>query len=212
MSAPEKIAALRRLLAASAGPAPDAGRVRPTGLSGIDDATGGLPLGAVTEIVCAAPSCGGHLLLGRLLAVTRARRERIALIDAGDCFDPESFPADLLAHLVWVRCPGPLTRALQAADLLARDANLTLAVIDLRLASAVELRRTPGPLWYRLQRAVESADLALVIETPFAVVPCARVRLEFTVSHDETALGRARSELAARLSPVLQRHRLRAVG
>lgn len=212
MSAPEKIAALRRLLAASAGPAPDAGRVLPTGLSGIDDATGGLPLGAVTEIVCAAPSCGGHLLLGRLLAVTRARRERIALIDAGDCFDPESFPADLLAHLVWVRCPGPLTRALQAADLLARDANLTLAVIDLRLASAVELRRTPGPLWYRLQRAVESADLALVIETPFAVVPCARVRLEFTVSHDETALGRARSELAARLSPVLQRHRLRAVG
>ena len=212
MSAPEKIAALRRLLAASAGPAPDAGRVLPTGLPGIDDATGGLPLGAVTEIVCSAPSCGGHLLLGRLLAVTRARRERIALIDAGDCFDPESFPADLLAHLVWVRCPGPLTRALQAADLLARDANLTLAVIDLRLASAVELRRTPGPSWYRLQRAVESADLALVIETPFAVVPCARVRLEFTVSHDETALGRARSELAARLSPVLQRHRLRAVG
>lgn len=212
MSAPEKIAALRRLLAASAGPAPDAGRVLPIGLPGIDDATGGLPLGAVTEIVCAAPSCGGHLLLGRLLAATRARRERIALIDAGDCFDPESFPADLLAHLVWVRCPGPLTRVLQAADLLARDANLSLAVIDLRLASAVELRRTPGPLWYRLQRAVESTDLALVIETPCAVVPCARVRLEFTVSHDEHALGRARSELAARLSPVLQRHRLRAAG
>ena len=55
MSAPEKLAALRRLLAASAAPAPDAGRVLPTGLSGIDDATGGLPLGAVTEIVCAAP-------------------------------------------------------------------------------------------------------------------------------------------------------------
>ncbi|MEY4006444.1 MAG: hypothetical protein RLZZ221_2540, partial [Verrucomicrobiota bacterium] len=181
-----------------------------TGLPGIDDVTGGLPLGAVTEVVCAAPSCGGHLLLGRLLAATRARRERIALIDAGDCFDPESFPADLLAHLVWVRCPGPVARALQAADLLARDANLTLAVLDLRLASAAELRRTAGPLWYRLQRAVEPADLALVIETPFAVVPCARVRLEFTASHDEAALGRTHSELAARLSPVLQRHRLRA--
>ena len=104
----------------------------------------------------------------------------------------------------------PQARALQAADLLARDANLAVVVLDLRLASAAELRRTPGPLWYRLQRAVEPADLALVIETPFAVVPCARVRLELTVSHDATALGRARAELAARLSPVLQRHRLRA--
>jgi len=212
MSAPEKLAALRRLLAASAAPAPDAGRVLPTGLSGIDDATGGLPLGAVTEIVCAAPSCGGNLLLGRLLAATRARRERIALVDAGDCFDPESFPADLLAHLVWVRCPGPVARALQAADLLARDANLTLAVLDLRLAPTAELRRTPGPQWYRLQRAVEPAELALIIETPFAVVPCARVRLELAVPHDATALDRARPELAASLSPVLQRHRLRAAG
>lgn len=212
MSAPEKLAALRRLLAASAAPAPDAGRVLPTGLSGIDDATGGLPLGAVTEIVCAAPSCGGNLLLGRLLAATRARRERIALVDAGDCFDPESFPADLLAHLVWVRCPGPVSRALQAADLLARDANLALAVVDLRLSSTAELRRTPGPQWYRLQRAVEPAELALIIETPFAVVPCARVRLELAVPHDATALDRARPELAARLSPVLQRHRLRAAG
>ncbi|MEY4007295.1 MAG: hypothetical protein RLZZ467_315, partial [Gemmatimonadota bacterium] len=34
--------------------------------------------------------------------------------------------------------------------------------------------------------------------------------LEFTASHDEAALGRTHSELAARLSPVLQRHRLRA--
>jgi hypothetical protein len=212
MSAPEKLAALRRLLAASAAPAPDAGRVLPTGLSGIDDATGGLPLGAVTEIVCAAPSCGGNLLLGRLLAATRARRERIALVDAGDCFDPESFPADLLAHLVWVRCPGPVSRALQAADLLARDANLALAVVDLRLSSTAELRRTPGPQWYRLQRAVEPAELALIIETPFAVVPCARVRLELAVPHDATALDRARPELAASLSPVLQRHRLRAAG
>ena len=212
MSAPEKIAALRRLLAASAGPAPDAGRVLPIGLPGIDDATGGLPLGAVTEIVCAAPSCGGNLLLGRLLAATRARRERIALVDAGDCFDPESFPADLLAHLVWVRCPGPVSRALQAADLLARDANLALAVVDLRLSSTAELRRTPGPQWYRLQRAVEPAELALIIETPFAVVPCARVRLELAVPHDATALDRARPELAASLSPVLQRHRLRAAG
>ena len=212
MSAPEKLAALRRLLAASAAPAPDAGRVLPPGLSGIDDATGGLPLGAVTEIVCAAPSCGGNLLLGRLLAATRARRERIALVDAGDCFDPESFPADLLAHLVWVRCPGPVSRALQAADLLARDANLALAVVDLRLSSTAELRRTPGPQWYRLQRAVEPAELALIIETPFAVVPCARVRLELAVPHDATALDRARPELAASLSPVLQRHRLRAAG
>src|SRR5256885_11954545 len=33
------------------------------------------------------------------------------------------------------------------------------------------LFRSPGPQWYRLQRAVEPTDLALVIETPYATVP-----------------------------------------
>ena len=52
-AAPEKLAALRHLLAERFPTAPRVtARALRTGLAAIDDPTGGLPLGAVTEIVC----------------------------------------------------------------------------------------------------------------------------------------------------------------
>src|SRR3954464_12085479 len=121
MAAPERLTALRHLLAERFPTATrPPGRVLRTGLRAVDEATGGLPLSAVTEIVCAAPSCGGHLLLGQLLALTRTSRTRVALVDGTDSFDPCSFSEDLLAHLLWVRCT-KTSEALSAVDLLARD-------------------------------------------------------------------------------------------
>ncbi len=205
---PEKLADLRRQLAERFPTVQRTiGRVLATGIPTIDEATGGLPLSAVTEIVCSAPSCGGHLLLTQLLTVTRRTRQRVALIDSADSFDPGSVPEDLVAHLLWVRCSST-TLALQATDLLARDTNLGLVVLDLRLAPEADLRRIPGPQWYRLQRAVESTDLALLVETPRASVPSAQVRFQLTTSHALTALERDRPTLTAELSPVLQRQRL----
>jgi hypothetical protein len=207
-AAPEKLAALRHLLAERFPTASRAaGRALPTGLPALDNLTGGLPLGAITEVVCAAPSCGGHLLLGQLLAATRATRTRLALIDSTDSFDPASFEEDLLAHLVWVRCAGT-TAALHAADLLARDANLGLVVLDLRRAPPADLRRIPATQWYRLQRAVEPAALALMIETPRATVPSAHLRFSLDALHDLHALERERSALCTELAPTLQRQRL----
>lgn len=220
VSARKDLAQLRRELAArfpSAARPP--GRTLTTGIPSIDDAAGGLPLGAVTEIVCSAPSCGSQLLLGQLLAVTRATRTRVGLVDALDTFDPDSFSADLLAHLVWVRCPTDTpasaqttttTIALQAADLLARDANLGLVVLDLRHAPDADLRRIPGPQWYRFQRAVEPADLAFVVLTPRPSVPSAQLRLVLHTSHGHTAFIHERPTLIAPLSPTLQRQRLQA--
>lgn len=213
-AAPDKLAALRHLLAERfpAATRPP-GRTLRTGLAAIDDAAGGLPLGAVTEIVCSAPSCGSQLLLGQLLAVTRATRTRVGLIDAGDAFDPDSFSADLLAHLVWVRCPATASTtttstALQAADLLARDANLGLVILDLRHAPEADLRRIPGPQWYRFQRAVEPADLAFLVITPRPSVPSAQLRLVLHTSHSVAALEVERPLLSAALDPTLNRQRL----
>jgi hypothetical protein len=209
-AAPDRLAELRRQLAERFPTAPRTlGRVLPTGIPAIDSATGGLPLSAVTEIVCAAPSCGGHLLFQQLLHVTRTARQRVALIDSTDNFDPSSYPADLLAHLLWVRCANT-TVALQAADLLARDANLGLVLLDLRCAPAADLRRIPGPQWYRLQRAVEPTDLALIVETPRASVPSAQVRFALTSSLDASTLERERPALTAELAPTVQRQRLPA--
>lgn len=210
-AAPEQLAKLRRQLAErfpTACRAP--GRVLPTGLATLDSATGGVPIACVTEIVCAAPSCGGHLFLQQLLTVTRRERRRFALIDSADSFDPASYPSDLLAHLLWVRC-ATTAAALQAADLVARDANFGLVVLDLRRAPEAELRRIPAPQWYRLQRAVEPTDLALVVETPRASVPSAQVRFALTVSAEISALSEERPTLTAQLAPALQRQRLQTV-
>jgi hypothetical protein len=211
-AAPQKLAELRHLLAERFPSMPrTTGRVLPTGIPGIDEAAGGFPLSAITEIVCASPSCGGHLLLGQLLAATRATRTRVGLIDSTDSFDPGSFDEDLLAHLVWVRCAG-MRSALHATDLLARDANLGLVMLDLRRAPETDLRRTPATQWYRLQRAVEPTDLALVVETPRACVPSAQLRFQVAPAFTADALQRERSTLATELAPALQRQRVAAAG
>ncbi len=216
MSAPEKLAALRHLLAKRFPTVPgtvgslDAARtVRalPTGIPAIDAVAGGLPLRAITELICAASSCGSHLLLGELLAVTRASRTRVALIDRADSFDPNSFDGDLLAHLLWVRCH-TTAEALQSVDLLARDANLGLVVLDLRRAPDADLRRVPATQWYRLQRAVEGTDLALLVETPRPAVPSAQLRLLLETSQPISALQQERHPIATRLAPTLQRQRV----
>jgi hypothetical protein len=207
-AAPEKLAALRHLLAERFPTLPrTVGRVLPVGIAAVDEVAGGLPLGAVTELVCAAPSAGGQLFIGRLLGATRTRRIRVALVDRTDSFDPGSHDADQLAHLIWVRCHD-VTQALQATDLLARDANLGLVILDLREASETELRRIPNRQWYRLQRAVEPSDLALVVTTPRSCVASAQLRLVLERSQASVALDQERPALLAELVPTLQRQRL----
>jgi len=185
------------------------GRVLATGLPAIDESVGGVPCGTLTEVVCAAPSCGSELLLGELLRSTRESCGRVALVDAHDSFDPQSWPEDWLMHLVWARCEDT-AKALQAADILARDANFQLLIVDVRLAPLAELRRTPASFWYRLQRAVEPSDLALVVFTPRATVPSAGLRLQLDRSHTLSALDESRPVLAATLAPAVQRQRIAA--
>lgn len=203
-----KLSSLRQLLAARFPQTErNAAHVVATGLEAFDETTGGLPCGAVTEIVCAAPSCGGQLLIGELLRAQRAVRGRVALIDGADEFDPQSWPEDWLRQLVWVRCRDAAT-ALRAADLVSRDANFHLVIVDVRGATAGELRQVPASFWYRLQRTAEPADLALVVLTARPLVPSAQVRWELTASHALPALHASRPALAAQLAPRIHRQRL----
>lgn len=179
-----------------------------TGIPAVD-AAGGLPRPGLTELVCAVSSCGSQLFLGQLLHVTREQALRVALVDRSDAFDPSSWPAHLLEHLVWVRARHA-TEALHAADLLARDANLGLVVLDLRHAVLAELRRIPSPTWYRLQRAIEPTLMAGLILTPFALVPSVRLRIELATSHALATQNRPRPQLAAALAPGLLRQRTHA--
>jgi hypothetical protein len=80
--------------------------VAPTGIQVVDELLeGGLPLGAITELV--GPVCSGRttFALSFLAAMTRARKV-CAWIDVSDEFDPESAAATgvELSNLIWVRC------------------------------------------------------------------------------------------------------------
>ncbi len=207
-SAPDKIVALRELLAQRFPQANPLGRSRcvPTGIPAIDEAVGGLPIGAVTEVVCAAPSCGGMLLQARVLEMCRTQRLRVALIDGTDNFDPQSFTQNDLAHLVWVRCVN-FRQVMQAADLMTRDANFGLVILDLRRQADRDLRREPPTSWYRLQRAAEQSDLPLLVETPRALVPSAQLRFVLTHSFALLDLETPRALLADTLPVELSRQR-----
>jgi len=172
------VAALRQLLDARF---PEksrrTGAFVPTGVPAIDDLLGGgLPARRLTELVSAAPSSGGQTVLARLLASTRAARQRVALVDGADAFDPDCVPEDALRHLVWVRIPA-LDAALAAADILVRDGNYAAVVLDLRGIGEKELRKIPSTSWYRLQRAAEGGAAAVLVQTCLPLVPSAAARL-----------------------------------
>lgn len=207
-AAPEKLAALRLLIAERFPTATRReGSHLATGIAAIDNPThGGFPTAALTELTCTAASSGSHLILGQLLAVTRTHGKRAALVDPANRFDPESYPASHLAHLVWAR-GGDTTTALSVTDLFARDANLSLVVLDLRDAPVHELRRVPAPLWYRLQRAVEGTALTLLVITPRPLVPSATLRLQLTTRHLLANLHQDRPALLPQLHPSLHRQR-----
>jgi hypothetical protein len=204
------LSALRQLLAERF---PQASRpansLLPTGIPSVDDALGGLPRHALTELVCAGPTTGSHLFLAQLLASTRALPARVALIDAADQFDPQSMSGDHLHHLLWVRCR-TASDAMPVADLLAREANLDLVVLDCAPCAQASLRRIPATTWYRLQRAVEQTDLAFLVLSPAALVPSAQLRLQLDHTHPLSSLSIDRPHLAIDLDVSRQRQRISA--
>jgi protein ImuA len=172
----------------------------PTGVERIDGALGGgLPAGRLTELVSERAGCGGQLVVARLLATTRALRQRIALVDGADGFAPDAVPADALRHLVWVRARA-LPEALAAADVLVRDGNYAVVVIDLRGIAERALRGTPAAVWHRLHRAAESRPAAILVQTEFPLVPAVPWRLVLKTPQGLALRRKESAALAAQLA------------
>jgi hypothetical protein len=198
------IAALRQMITERL-PGPTArdrtGPGFPTGMPALDEALGdGLSAGALTEIVSgpAGRASGGQLVQLRLLCAAAALGRRAALVDATDAFDPQTAGDDALRALIWVRCADPDGGiALRAADLLVRDANIGLVILDLRGCAQAGLRRTPATAWYRLQRAAEGAGVPLVVQTSQPLVPSAASRVELMGRFGIDAMERDRGSLCA---------------
>ena len=155
---------------------PPAGRLV-TGLRIFDETLdGGLTKGAITELSSAPANAGSATVIAALLE--RACRERyfIALIDGRDSFDPQSVGGTALRHLLWVRCRQALG-AIQASDLLLRDGNFPLVILDLVLNPVEEMRKIPPANWYRLQRLVEPAPTAFLVLTRRSMISSAQWKL-----------------------------------
>jgi hypothetical protein len=135
------------------------------------------------------------------LAAATRRGESVALIDTFDRFDPPTAHAcglDL-SRLLWVRgqaisktsaaidpawlpgvraVTGPGTfiertidRAIKALNLVVQSRVCTLVVLDLIDVPAAAARRLPAATWFRIERAIEGSDTAVMI---LATMPIAR--------------------------------------
>ena len=177
MAASNKIIDLRNLLA-DRFPQPFTPPVLrlATGLPAIDDAIGGLPKSAITELTSPQVSAGSALLLYALLQNAQRAGNFLALVDGRDSFDPQPVGNGRLRNLLWVRCTKAL-EAIKAADLLLRDGNFPLVVLDLVLNASAELRKIPQTSWYRLQRLVETAPTAFLVLTRASIISSAQLKL-----------------------------------
>ena len=178
MTAIAKIIDLRKLLAERfPHPAVTTATRLFTGLPFLDQPTGGgLPRGAITELISPRTSAGSASLIHAFIHGAYRDSYFVALIDGRDSFDPCGLDNDFLRCLLWIRC-SKASEAIKAADLLLRDGNFPLVVIDLRLNSPEELRKISQTNWYRLQRLVELAPTACLVLTRYEMVGSAQLKL-----------------------------------
>lgn len=170
----------------------------PISTTAIHSLKSGFPQGGITEISPTHPACGLSLLVGGLLDSDDDRAPHpglpLVLIDARDQFDPGSFSDEDCRKVLWLRCREP-RQALKSADLLLRDGNLPLVLLDLSTLPARELQRIPRSSWHRLRQLAESTQSTLLALTPSPIIPGTALRLTLTRHHQLADLLLTRGQL-----------------
>ena len=210
MAASAKIVDLRKLLAERfPHPSFTTASCLITGLPFLEESIGGgLPRGAITELISPGTSAGSASLIHALVHCAYRDNYFLALIDGGDSFDPCGLNNASLQHLLWVRCSKAF-EAVKAADLLLRDGNFPLVIVDLVLNAPDELHKIPQTNWYCLQRLVEMVPTACLVLTRYEMVGSAQVKLVLeSSSRIETF---EKQDTVSRLRTVVKRSHLRSV-
>ena len=185
----------------------------PIGVAQLDALTGGLPRGALSEIVGPVSSGRTGIMISALAAATQ-RHEICALVDACDSFDPASAAAvgvDL-DRLLWIRCSERdqlslpdfsrnarpqrkalrrLEQVLKATDLLLQSGGFGMVVLDMGDLPAESTRRVPLTSWFRFRRAVEpTSTVLLLLEQEACAKTCASlvVQLQRRAIHAHNAV------------------------
>lgn len=186
-------------------PAPAATEVWPTGVAALDRTLGGgLAKGAFTELVGMGEGSGSAQVLHALLRQVAADGRFLALVDGKDSFDVDAVEPEVLSHLLLVRCT-KADEALKAADLLLRDRNFPLVVLDLKLNAASELRRIQGTTWFRFGRLLEQNGTTVLAITPHPLVSGVAARVQVEARLGLSDLDRRPTEVIQGLSFTLLR-------
>jgi recombination protein RecA len=171
--------------------------VFPTGIPAIDCELGGIPKGALTQICAPAGITSGRTsMLVAMLAQATGKEQFCALVDAMDCFDPESAEANgvCLSYLLWVRCSGrrmkSVEQAFKAADILIQNGGFGVIAIDLGDVDEKLIRKIPLTTWFRFARVMEPLPTALVMLLPYpAAQNCAALTLNVSASAQWSGTG-----------------------
>jgi len=152
-----------------------------SGIAEIDALTGGgLPRGAITEIVGVASS-GRASLLSATLADAMTRSETCALVDTTDSFDPASAGQAGVDFnsLLWVRCGNSMERAFKATDFLLQSGGFGFVALNFADITANYARRIISSWWFRFRLAIENTPTTFMVISPVAWArSCASVILE----------------------------------
>jgi RecA/RadA recombinase len=166
------------------------GRLR-TGCEALDR-RGGLLRGGLTE-VCGSLA-GGQMVLAALLEAAVREAFWVALIDGADAFEPADWPGDQLDRLLWVRCR-ETGAALKAADILLRDGNLPVLLLDLQMVPERQLHRIPASTWHRFHRVIENSATVLLVLTPRPLVEGTPSRIAVKIPSPWKAMTASRRQL-----------------
>ena len=153
-----------------------------SGIAKLDEQLGGgFPRSAISEVIAPRRGCGSALLLLQLLRRAAATNQFAALVDGLDSFDVAAVEQNTLSHLLWIRCQNA-DEAIKATDLVLRDGNLPVVLLDLALNPDAQLRKIPAPTWYRFQRIVEESAATFIVLTPRAMISPAQVRVTLALA------------------------------
>src|SRR3954466_1963614 len=103
---------------------------------------GGFPKSAISEVIAPHRGSGSALLLLQLLRRAAKQNQFVALVDGLNSFDATIVEQHSLDHLLWLRCH-TADEAVKATDLVLRDGNLPIVLLDLALNPDAQLRKIP---------------------------------------------------------------------
>jgi hypothetical protein len=129
---------------------------------------GGLPRGAITEIVGRVSS--GRTTLGYTLIASATRAgEYVAWVDVPNALDPESVreAGANVERILWLH-PRDRRTAVRAAEYVLATGGFRLVVLDLDCASTPAW--VPASAWMRMARAAVHRDAAVVVLGPSILV------------------------------------------